>query len=214
MQIIPEETNCARLECKLKLGNETYMKSALSQTLPQIFSTVLAITMVAFAPTFAHAADEAPAVKATDALTAQVPKLNLLSSTGENVKTPEAFSGKWTLLYFYPKDGSPGCTVQAQKYRDSLSDFKKNGIQIFGVSEDDIASHKSFIEKNQINFPLLVDKDYQLAKALGAYNGTRLSRDTFFIGPDGKVIKAWRHVDPSTTVADTYQEALRLKTTK
>lgn len=140
-----------------------------------------------------------------------LPDCELPSSAGGSVKLPDGLHGKWSLLYFYPKDDTPGCTKQACSYRDNISAFTALGAQVFGVSLDDLASHAAFKEKFSLNFPLLFDKDRILSDALGVYGETTikervfrgLSRDTFLINPEGKIAKVYRKVNPLTTVAET-----------
>lgn len=140
-----------------------------------------------------------------------LPECNLPSSAGGSVELPDGLMGKWSLLYFYPKDDTPGCTKQACSYRDHISGFTELGVQVFGVSLDDLTSHAAFQEKFSLNFPLLYDKDRVLSDALGVYGETTikervfrgLSRDTFLINPEGKIAKVYRKVNPLTTVAET-----------
>jgi thioredoxin-dependent peroxiredoxin len=140
-----------------------------------------------------------------------LPSIELASSAGGSVTLPDSLKGKWSLLYFYPKDDTPGCTKQACSYRDNISDFTNLGAQVFGVSLDDLASHAAFKEKFSLNFPLLYDKDKVLSEALEVYGETTikdrvfkgLSRDTFLINPEGKIAKVYRKVNPLTTVAET-----------
>jgi peroxiredoxin Q/BCP len=140
-----------------------------------------------------------------------LPVCDLPSSAGGSVKLPDDLRGKWSLLYFYPKDDTPGCTKQACSYRDNISEFTKLGAQVFGVSLDDLASHEAFQEKFSLNFPLLYDKGRALSDALGVYGEVTikervfkgLSRDTFIINPEAKIAKIYRKVNPLATVAET-----------
>lgn len=146
-----------------------------------------------------------------------LPHVALPSSTGGTVTLPDDFKGKWTLLYFYPKDDTPGCTVQACQYRDHKADSERIGVHLYGVSLDDLTSHDAFAKKFSLNFPLLADTAHALSEALGVYgdqtwNGKTfkgLSRDTFLIGPEGQIRHVWRKVSPSTTVEETLSEAKR-----
>lgn len=140
-----------------------------------------------------------------------LPAVELASSAGGVMRLPEDLKGKWSLLYFYPKDDTPGCTKQACSYRDNIAEFTKLGALVFGVSLDDLASHAAFKEKFSLNFPLFYDKDKRLSEALGVYAETTikervfkgLSRDTFMINPQGQIAKVYRKVNPLTTVAET-----------
>jgi len=140
-----------------------------------------------------------------------LPKIKLPSTSGSDLSIPDDLTGKWSLLYFYPKDDTPGCTKQACGYRDGLQSFKELGVLVFGVSLDDLTSHKNFIDKYSLNFPLLADTEHLLADALDAYgeqewNGKKyngLSRDTFLIDPNGIIQKVWRKVNPESTIEET-----------
>ncbi len=139
----------------------------------------------------------------TDAqLGTNIPTLSLISSEGTTIKLPQDWKGKWVVLYFYPKDDTPGCTKQACSYRDSIEDFKKRGVLIYGVSLDDLTSHEKFIKKYNLNFPLLSDSNHELSQTLGVYSGKGLSRDSFLINPQGQVSEIWRKVKPDTTVSE------------
>ncbi|MEW6055007.1 MAG: peroxiredoxin [Bdellovibrionota bacterium] len=140
-----------------------------------------------------------------------LPEVTLESSAGGNVSLPKDLKGKWTILYFYPKDDTPGCTKQACAYRDHIKDFRDLGVQVFGVSLDDLHSHDAFINKFSLNFPLLADTQHALSGPLGVYGDQTwkgqtykgLSRDTFLIDPQGNVRQVWRKVNPEATMQET-----------
>lgn len=112
------------------------------------------------------------------------------------------FKGKYVVLYFYPKDNTPGCTVEACAFRDDYSHLTKAGAVVLGVSPDSEKSHQNFIAKFNLPFPLLVDTDHALAEAYGAWGEKSLYgrkflgiiRSTFLIAPDGSVAHAWPKV--------------------
>src|SRR5580698_8552367 len=114
------------------------------------------------------------------------------------------FKGKNVILYFYPKDDTPGCTREACAFRDRFADFKKKGAAILGVSTDTAKSHDKFVEKFKLPFILLADEDKKIVQAYGVwgektfmgrkYLGTH--RVTFLIGPDGRIKKIWPQVKP------------------
>jgi peroxiredoxin Q/BCP len=156
----------------------------------------------------------------TDALVGQtLPALSLAHSDGGEVNFPDDFKGHYSILYFYPKDDTPGCTKQACAYRDNIDTFKEEGIQLFGVSLDDLDSHDHFRKKYSLNFPLIADVNHQLSEALGVYGDQEwagkvfkgLSRDSFLIGPDAQILEVWRRVDPLSTAAETLAAALEAK---
>jgi thioredoxin-dependent peroxiredoxin len=151
----------------------------------------------------------------TDAIEGQaLPRLTLHATSVGELTLPDDLTGSWTLLYFYPKDDTPGCTKQACAYRDDSAKFKQLGVKIFGVSLDDLSSHEAFRDKYELNFPLISDPDHALADFFKVYGEREwqgkkfmgLSRDTFLIDPNGKVARVLRGVNPSTTSAETYEQ--------
>src|SRR5271163_2841051 len=124
--------------------------------------------------------------------------------TGDN-ETPVSlsdFHGKKVILYFYPKDETPGCTKEACAFRDGYARFTDAGLVVLGCSVDSADAHKDFIRKNGLPFPLLLDPDKKIAKAYGAANGIPIlgldRRITYVIDENGKIIKVYPSVDPST----------------
>ncbi len=115
----------------------------------------------------------------------------------ENTVSLKDFNGKKNvILYFYPKDDTPGCTIEACNFRDDLSMFANKDTQILGVSYDDADSHQAFKSKFNLNFPLLVDKDRKIATAYGVEGDKYANRDTIVIDKEGKILKVYRKVDP------------------
>jgi peroxiredoxin Q/BCP len=133
------------------------------------------------------------------------PDFELASDEGEKVKLSD-FRGKPVVLYFYPKDDTPGCTKQACALRDEYAEFRDRGAVILGVSPDDEASHVKFKNKYQLPFTLLADPEHEASEAYGVW-GERtfagrkymgITRSTFVIDSDGNVTKAMRGVKPDT----------------
>ena len=124
------------------------------------------------------------------------PMLTLTLQDGKTVPL-SSLKGKQVVVYFYPKDDTPGCTVEAQGIRDQWEAFQKAGIQVFGVSMQDAASHNAFIEKHKLPFNLVVDADHAVTKGFGVpvNGGQYAARHTFLIGEDGKIKKVWREVN-------------------
>lgn len=118
--------------------------------------------------------------------------------------------GQPVILYFYPKDDTPGCTKEACAFRDEFAAFKKRGAVVLGVSTDPVKAHDKFVEKHKLPFTLLADEDHQIVEAYGVwgqktfmgrkYMGTH--RVTFLIGPDGKIQKIWPTVKPEEHAAE------------
>lgn len=111
------------------------------------------------------------------------------------------YRGKWVVLYFYPKDGTPGCTTQACEFRDNVFAFRDANAVILGISVDDAASHKEFAAKHQLPFTLLADPKKEAVSAYGAVKkypgmGELAARETFLIDPQGKIAKHYADVNP------------------
>ena len=129
------------------------------------------------------------------------PDFTLQDDRGEPVRLSE-FRGRPVVLYFYPKDDTPGCTKEACAFRDRQAELAERGAVVLGVSPDGVASHARFRDKFGLNFPLLADPDHAVAEAYGAWReknqyGRRsmgIQRSTFLIGPDGVVRRAWPKV--------------------
>lgn len=131
------------------------------------------------------------------------PDFSLSDETG-TVRKLSDYLGKVVVLYFYPKDDTPGCTTEACNFRDNFSAYEKKGVVILGVSPDSPKSHAKFKEKYHLNFPLLADVEHQVCEQYGVwglkkfmgkeYNG--VFRTTFLIGTDGKIVKVFENVKP------------------
>ena len=131
----------------------------------------------------------------------KVPDFSVLDHTGNQVSS-KVLKGKKYVLYFYPKDNTPGCTTEACGIRDEFSAFKKLGVPVFGVSKDSAKSHQNFIDKYKLPFPLLMDEDLKLAKSFGAFGKKSMYgktydgilRSTFIVDEKGIVEKAYPKV--------------------
>ena len=111
------------------------------------------------------------------------------------------YAGKWTILYFYPKDDTPGCTIEACSLRDARDDIAALGAEIVGVSKDDASSHDKFKAKYTLNFTLLCDPDLTAMNAYGAWGKKQFGKEgvlrkTFIINPQGQVVKVYGRVTP------------------
>lgn len=142
----------------------------------------------------AHAADApAPAVGGL------APNFRLQDQSGQ-WRTLDEYRGQWLALYFYPKDGTPGCTTQACGFRDNIFAFREIGAVIVGISVDDVASHKKFQEEHGLPFTILADSNKEVTKSYGVlkkFMGMEMAqRDTFLIDPAGKIAKHYVNVDP------------------
>jgi peroxiredoxin Q/BCP len=123
------------------------------------------------------------------------------------------FKGKNVILYFYPRDNTPGCTKEACAFRDEFAQFKKKGAVVLGVSTDSAKSHARFIEKYKLPFTLLADEDKKIAQAYGVWGEKKfmgmkyigIHRVTFLIGPDGRIKKIWPKVKPAEHAAEVLE---------
>lgn len=132
----------------------------------------------------------------------RAPEFRLPSTDGKQVSLKD-FKGKDVILYFYPKDDTPGCTKEACSFRDTESDLTREGAVVLGVSTDPMESHEKFRSKYSLSFPLLSDESADVAKMYGAWKEKNLygrrtwgvARTTYWIGPDGRVKKVYKKID-------------------
>ena len=132
------------------------------------------------------------------------PDFELQSDSGETVKLSN-LRGRPVVLYFYPKDDTPGCTTEACEFRDAYDVFRERGAQVFGVSPDDVASHEKFKTKYGLPFTLLADPDHAVAEKYGVWGERKfagrtylgINRSTFIIDADGNVARAMLGIKPA-----------------
>ncbi len=133
-------------------------------------------------------------------ITYDAPDFKLKDETGVEHKLSD-YKGKWLVLYFYPKDETPGCTVEACSLRDARDDLASLGADVVGISKDEASSHEKFKAKHTLNFTLLTDSDGSVMQAYGAWGKKMFGqegvlRKTFIIDPSGKVVKVYGRVTP------------------
>ena len=128
------------------------------------------------------------------------PEFELSDQNGQ-LHSLEDYRDQWVVLYFYPKDETPGCTTEACEFRDNIFAFRKINAQILGVSLDDVESHQKFAENHGLPFPLLADTEGKAAEAYGVktkmFGMTVAKRQTFLVGPDGTIAKHYEKVKPA-----------------
>ncbi|MFJ5767695.1 thioredoxin-dependent thiol peroxidase [Lysinibacillus sp. NPDC093210] len=141
----------------------------------------------------------------------KVPDFSLVNDKGEYVQLAD-FRGKNVILYFYPKDMTPGCTTEACDFRDKYEDFSQLNAVILGVSPDNVQKHTKFIDKHGLPFSLLVDENHTVAEAYGVWVLKKMygreymgiERSTFLIDTEGNLIKAWRKVRVKNHIEEVY----------
>ena len=143
---------------------------------------------------------------------AKMPTFSLANDEGVKVKSSQ-WSGAPLIIYFYPKDDTPGCTKEACAFRDSAKSLEKHGAKVIGISCDPPASHAKFRDKYELNFPLLADVDHEVAEKFGAWREKNMygkksmgvQRSTFLIDAKGKVAKVWKKVQVDGHAEDVLQ---------
>jgi peroxiredoxin Q/BCP len=166
---------------------------------PVLFTLVAAFVLAVLLVTV-HAADQTlPAVGQV------APTFTLPSQDGSQISL-ESFRGKWVVLYFYPKDMTSGCTIEAHNFQRDLAQFEARNAVILGVSVDTPDSHKQFCTKEGLTFRLLADPKHSVVDAygsLGSFAGFKIAnRNTFLIDPKGNIAKVWTKVNPSVHSAE------------
>ncbi|WP_049622223.1 peroxiredoxin [Frateuria defendens] len=130
-------------------------------------------------------------------------------------QTPADHHGRWLVLYFYPKDFTPGCTTEVCTFRDDVAKLRQAGADVVGVSLDDVKSHAEFAAKYHVPFPLLADTDHKVSEAYGVLTSKvgfhYAKRTTFLIDPQGKVAKVYEDVDPEMNSAQVLTDLKGLK---
>jgi thioredoxin-dependent peroxiredoxin len=130
----------------------------------------------------------------------------------------KSYSGKWLLLYFYPRDNTPGCTKEACELRDNFSSFKKFNAIVLGVSTDKVDSHKKFADKFKLPFPLLADEEKKVVSLYNVWGNKKfmgkdfmgINRTSFLISPQGKIIKIYEKVKPPIHAQEVLQDLKNL----
>lgn len=139
----------------------------------------------------------------------KAPEFSADDQTGKT-HTHKDLTGKTTLIYFYPKDETPGCTMQACSVRDNFEELQAKGIDVIGVSKDDVKSHQKFVEHHELPFPVLADTDHKMIESYGAWNEKTMFGKKYFgivrssvlVGPDLKILAVWPKIQPLKTVPE------------
>lgn len=139
------------------------------------------------------------------------PSLSGVDQDGKSRTIAEAH-GKYLLVFFYPKDGTPGCTAEACAFRDAWDSYRASDVMIYGVSADDQASHKEFAAEHQLGFPLIADDQgsWQAAFGVSSFLGMA-QRVSFLVGPDGRIVARYPDVDPGVHATQVLAEVGKLR---
>ena len=149
----------------------------------------------------------------------KAPNFNLEDQNGTK-KSLDDYKGKWLVLYFYPKDNTPGCTAEACSFRDSRELISElGGAEIAGVSKDSVSSHKKFADKHHLNFTLLSDPTHETISAYDSWKPRKfmgkeffgIERNTFIINPKGEIAKTYNGVNPQEHAAQIIQDLKELQ---
>lgn len=146
----------------------------------------------------------------------KAPDFNLTDSEGNQHQLSD-YEGETIVVYFYPKDDTPGCTKEACSFRDAYQDFREAGVEVIGISPDTEKSHKKFANKYDLPFTLLSDPDHKVSEAYGVwglkkYMGREyegIYRTTFVIGPDGEIKRVFENVKPSDHSQEVLEEVMK-----
>ncbi|WP_448598636.1 peroxiredoxin [Thermoleptolyngbya sp.] len=126
------------------------------------------------------------------------PEFSLPTNVGDGTVSLADYRGQWVVLYFYPKDFTSGCTLEAQRFQRDLPQYQARNAQILGISVDDVDSHREFCDSEGLKFPLLADTTGAVSKAYGSWLGTMSLRHTYLIDPDGILRERFLGVNPAT----------------
>lgn len=151
----------------------------------------------------------------------QAPDFSLPDQTG-TIRTLKEYEGRWIVLYFYPKDSTPGCTTEACNFRDTRDSIAELGnAVVIGVSKDSVKSHAKFAEKHNLNFTLLSDEGHEMIEAYGSWGMKKfmgreyegIKRNTYIINPDGEIVKEYEGVNPAKHAAEIINDLTDLQKT-
>lgn len=152
----------------------------------------------------------------------KAPDFSLKDQNGE-MRSLKDYAGRWLVVYFYPKDDTPGCTTEACSFRDEREAIAELGnAEVVGISKDSVASHKKFADKHGLHFTLLSDPDHAVIEAYGAWQPKKFMgreflgtlRNTVIVSPDGEIVKKYEGVDPKTHAVEIIGELKKLQNKK
>lgn len=144
-------------------------------------------------------------------LNESAPEFTLPTNIGDGEVSLQDYQGKWVVLYFYPQDFTPGCTLEAKRFQQDLPKYHDLNAEVIGVSVDDVDSHQSFCDEEGLKFPLLADTDGKVSKAYGSWLSGRSLRHTYIINPDGILVAKFLGVRPAIHSQEVLSELENLK---
>jgi len=162
--------------------------------LKSLFSLLLALCLSLAPATTAHAA---PLGGTLPALNEPAPTFTLPSNAGDGTISLADYRGKWVVAYFYPRDFTPGCTLEARRFQQDMPKYLERNAQVLGISVDDVNSHAEFCDSEGLKFPLLADEDASVSKAYGSWLPPLSLRHTYIIDPEGKLRAIFTGVRPA-----------------
>ncbi len=151
----------------------------------------------------------------------QIPEFDLhgIDEEGNEITLrSEDLKGRWTVIYFYPRDNTPGCTTEAKEFTALREEFEKLGVRVIGVSRQSVESHKRFRERHELGIVLLSDPDAEVHKAFGAWGRKKMYgkevegviRSTFLVDPDGEIVREWKNVRAKGHAAKVLEELQKI----
>jgi thioredoxin-dependent peroxiredoxin len=146
-------------------------------------------------------------------LNAPAPNFTLPTNTGSGKVSLQDYQGKWVVLYFYPKDFTSGCTLEARRFQQDMVEYTSRNAQIIGVSADSVDSHAKFCDSEGLKFPLLADEGGSVSKSYGSWLGIFSMRHTFIISPDGELKASFTGVNPGIHSKEVLSKLDELKST-
>lgn len=170
-------------------------------------SCISIISWLNFTPTADAMGGKLPAINQP------APEFTLPTNTGDGKISLSDLRGKWLVLYFYPKDFTSGCTIEARRFQQDLPQYLEKNTQIIGVSADDIDSHAKFCDSEGLKFPLLADTDGSVSKAYGSWLGFLSMRHSFIIDPQGVLRETFVKVNPTIHSSEVLARLEKLQST-
>ena len=186
----------------------TRRRMAMTAILTVLFLTAIFLTMIMGVMSSTASAASTPPVGS------MAPEFTLPSQEGMPVSLKD-YRGKWVVLYFYPRDFTSGCTIEAHNFQRDQPQYQQKGVVVLGVSVDSADSHQQFCTKEGLNFKLLADTDHRVSSAYGSLTNLGLmkfaSRHTFIINPEGKIVKVFTEVNPNQHSAEVLSALAELQ---